>query len=57
MLPPKKSHGLEGEDTEDKDGKKKTTWIKGEGNDGNQLIDLGNMVKNGSPNEDWKIQG
>jgi len=53
-----KSHGLEGIENEDKDGKKKTKWMKGGGgNDGSQFIDLGNMVKNGSPNTDQKIQG
>jgi hypothetical protein len=56
-LPPKKSHGLEGDETEEKDGKKKTKWLKGGGSDGSRFIDLGNMVKNGSPNADWKIQG
>jgi len=56
-LPPKKSHGLEGDNTEDKDGKKKTKWLKGGGNDGSRFIDLGNMVRNASPVADWKIQG
>ena len=58
-LPPKKNHGLEGDDTEDKDGKKKKKWIKGGGggNDGSRFIDLGNMVRSGSPVADWKIQG
>jgi hypothetical protein len=58
-LPPKKNHGLEGDDTEDKDGKKKTKWLKGRGgrNDGRRFIDLGNMVRNASPVADWKIQG
>jgi len=34
MLPPKKSHGLEGEELEEKDGKKKTKWLKGGGGKG-----------------------
>jgi hypothetical protein len=53
-IPPKKTDTLEGEE---KYGKKKTKWLKGGGSDGSRFIDLGSMVKNGSPNADWKIQG
>jgi hypothetical protein len=56
-LLPKKTHGLEGDKTEEKDGKKKTKCLKGRGSNGSRFIDLGNMVKNGSSNADWKIRG
>jgi hypothetical protein len=58
MLPPKKSHGLEGEELEKKDGKKKTKWLKrGGGKDGPPFRDLGAMVQNSSQQPEWKVQG
>jgi hypothetical protein len=39
--------------------RKRQKWLKGGGggNNGSRFIDLGNMVRNGSPVADWKIQG
>lgn len=57
-LPPKKTHGLDEDEAEDKDRKKKTKWLKGGwGKDGPPFRDLGTMVRNNSLQADWKLPG
>jgi hypothetical protein len=57
----KKTHLLEGEDggDENKDNKKKPKWAKEGGKDKNvsNYRDLGAMVRNGTQQVEWKIQG
>jgi hypothetical protein len=62
-LPPKKPHGLEGEEGDDalKDGKKKPKWNKDGGKEKfqyqYQYRDLGTMVHNGTQPVEWKLPG
>lgn len=62
-LPPKKTHGLEGEEGDEasKDGKKKPKWNKEGGKEKfqyqYQYRDLGTMVRNGSQPVEWKLPG
>ncbi len=60
-LPPKKTHGLEGEEGNDalRDGKKKPKGNKDGGKEyfQYQYRDLGTMVHNGSQPVEWKLPG